>query len=72
MKENSYILKALRPEAPFRYFNDGGPRQRVIFYTPKNPNFSLCLPKKIPTFLAYQKKNPSPTVNCAYVIVDFS
>ena len=42
------------PGAPLTYFNDGGPvRQRFICYTPKNPNFRICLlffsiPQKIP------------------------
>ena len=49
--------------APFTYFNDGGRegggiRQRFIFYTPKNPNFRVCLPKKIPTFFSIPKKIP--------------
>ena len=36
----------------------GGVRQRFIFYTPKNPNFRICLPKKIPTFFSIPKKIP--------------
>ena len=46
------------PGAPLTYFNDGGVRQRFIFYTPKNPNFRICLPKKIPTFFCIPKKIP--------------
>ena len=46
------------PGAPLTYFNDGGVRQRFIFYTQKNPNFSICLPKKIPTFFSIPKKTP--------------
>ena len=33
-------------------------RQRSIFYTQKNPNFRICLPKKIPTFFSIPKKIP--------------
>ena len=36
----------------------GGVWQRFIFYTPKNPNFRICLPKKIPTFFSIPKKLP--------------
>ena len=46
------------PGAPLTYFNDGGVRQRVIFYTPKNPNFRICLPKTIPTFFSIPQKIP--------------
>ena len=46
------------PGAPLTYFNDGGVRQRFIFYTPKNPNFRICLPKKIPTFFSIPQKIP--------------
>ena len=46
------------PGAPLTYFNDGGVRQRFIFYTQKNPNFRICLPKKIPTFFSIPKKIP--------------
>ena len=41
---------------PLTYFNDWGVRQRFIFYTPKNPNFRSCLPKKIPSFVSIPKK----------------
>ena len=46
------------PGAPLTYFNDGGVRQRFIFYTPKNPNFRICLPQKIPTIFSIPKKIP--------------
>ena len=46
------------PGAPLTCFNDGGVRQRFIFYTQKNPNFRICLPKKIPTFFSIPKKIP--------------
>ena len=49
---------AKTPGAPLTYFNDGGLRQRFIFYTQKNPNFRICLPKKIPTFFSIPKKIP--------------
>ena len=47
------------PRAPLRYFNDRGGevRQRLVFSTKKNPNFRICLPKKILNFLAYPKKS---------------
>ena len=35
----------------------GGVRQRFIFYTQKNHNFRICLPKKITTFLGTTQKN---------------
>ena len=42
------------PGVPLINFNDGGRgggvRQRFIFYTQKNHNFRICLPKKITTF----------------------
>ena len=47
------------PAAPLTNFNDGGVPQRFIFYTQKNLNFRICLPKKITTFLAYPKKSLS-------------
>ena len=46
------------PGAPLTYFKDGEVRQRFIFYTPKNPNFRTCLPKKIPIFFSIPKKIP--------------
>ena len=33
-------------------------RQRFIFYTQKNHNFRICLPKKITTFFSIPKKIP--------------
>ena len=36
----------------------GGVRQRFIFYTPKNPEFRICLPPKISTFFSIPKKIP--------------
>ena len=46
------------PGAPLTYFNDAGVQQRFIFYTQKNPNFRICLPKKIPTIFSIPKKIP--------------
>ena len=56
--------RVLHQGAPLTYFNDGGGgegggvRQRFIFYTSKNPNFRILLPKKIPPFLSIHKKIP--------------
>ena len=48
------------PGAPLTYyFNDGGVRQRFIFYTQKILNFRICLPQKIPTFFSIPKKSLS-------------
>ena len=49
------------PGAPLTNFNDGEVQQGFIFYTQKNHNFRICLPKKksLP-FLAYPKKSLSP------------
>ena len=52
------LWKNCSPGAPLTYFNDGGVRQRFIFYTPKNPNFRICLPKKIPSFVSIPQKIP--------------
>ena len=49
---------SVSPGAPLTYFNDGGVRQRFIFYAQKNPNFRICLPQKIPTFFSIPKKIP--------------
>ena len=46
------------PGAPLTYFNDRGVRQRFIFYTPKNPNLRICLPKKSLLFFSIPKKIP--------------
>ena len=54
----SLKAKAQSPGAPLTYFNDGGVRQRFLSYTQKNPNFRICLPKKIPPFFSIPKKIP--------------
>ena len=56
------------PGAPLTYFNDRGVRQRFIFYTQKNPNFRICVSKKIPTFLAYPKKSLSVFASANFII----
>ena len=43
------------PGASLTYFNYGGVRQRFIFNTQKNPNFRICLPKKIPQCFCISK-----------------
>ena len=52
--------QTVNPRGPTHIFNEGGGgvRQRFIFYTTKNPNFRICLPKKIPTFVNIPKKIP--------------
>ena len=54
----------LRPQGPHSQIlmtgRGRGVRQRFIFYTQKNHNFKICLPKKITTFLAYAQKSLSP------------
>ena len=64
LKKNikTWLLQAFNnnqtPRVPLTNFNDRGRiRQRFIFYTPKNHNFRICLPKKSLLFLAYPK-NP--------------
>ena len=54
------ILNAIVPQGPHSHIlmTGGGVRQRFIFYTPKNPNFRICLPKKISTFFSIPKKIP--------------
>ena len=47
------------PGAPHTNFNDGGVWQRFIFYTQKNHNFRICLPKISLLLLAYPKKSLS-------------
>ena len=47
------------PGAPLTNFNDGVVQQRFIFYTRKDHNFRICLPKKSLYFLAYPKKSLS-------------
>ena len=45
--------------APLTNCNDGEVRQRFTFYTQKNHNFRICLPKKkIATFFSIPKKIP--------------
>ena len=48
------------PGAPLTNFNDRGVQQSFIFYTPKNHNFRICLPKKITTSFSIPKKNLNP------------
>ena len=62
------------PWAPLRYFSDGGGgvQQRFIISTPKNPNFRIFLPQKIPTFLAYPQKSHINSKLHLNVIVDLS
>ena len=55
-KSSGVFPMAWIPGAPLTYFNDGGVRQRFTFHTQKNPNFRICLPKKIPTFFSIPKK----------------
>ena len=56
------------PGAPLTYFNDGGVRQRFIFYTPKNPNFSIVYQKKSLLFLAYPKKSLGVFASANFII----
>ena len=67
-----FQLLGFFPGAPLTNFNDGrggrgewvggwgGVQQRFIFYSQKNHNFRICLPKKSLLFLAYPKKSLSP------------
>ena len=53
----------VNPRGPLTYFNDGGGggggSDRGSYFIPqKNPNFKICLPKKIPTFFSIPKKIP--------------
>ena len=59
-RETHELIYKQKPGAPLTNFNDGRVRQRFIFYTQKNHNFRICLPKKITTFLACPKKSLSP------------
>ena len=59
LERQSSIQQLWSLGTPLTYFNDGDVRQRFIFHTPKNPNFGICLPQKISTFLAYPKKSLS-------------
>ena len=54
--QNFRPKKILRTPPSLKYVS--GAQQRFIFYTPKNPNFRICLPKKIPTFFSITKKIP--------------
>ena len=63
-----HVIRYLTLGAPLTYFNDRGVWQRFIFYTQKNPNFRICLPKKIPTFLAYPKKSLSVFASANFII----
>ena len=48
--------KFLSPEISYNKGESGCPKQvHINFYTPKNDNFRICLPKRTPTFLAYLK-----------------
>ena len=76
-----YKARGRTPGAPLTYFNDGGVRQRFIFYTQKNPSVSLH--QQILLFTFWKAKTcqlqlwffnlvKNKTINCAYVIVDLS
>ena len=83
-KRNSFNIAGQwgwAPGAPPTYFNDGGVRQRFIFYTQKNPSVSLH--QQILLFTFWKAKTcqlqlwffnlvKNKTINCAYVIVDLS
>ena len=47
------------PTHKFLGWGGGGIQQRFIFFTQKNHNFRICLPKKITTFLAHPPKSLS-------------
>ena len=53
---------SVRPQGPhspiLMNWGGGGVWQRFIFYTPKNHNFRICLPKKITTFFSIHKNIP--------------
>ena len=53
-----YVTLFIPQGPPFTIFNDRGFRQRFIFYTQKDYNFRICLPKKITTFFSIPKKIP--------------
>ena len=48
----------LQAQGPHSHILMTGGSDRFIFYTAKNPNFRICLPKKIPTFFSIPKKIP--------------
>ena len=51
-----------RPNSQILMTGEGrrGIRERFIFYTQRNHDFRICLPKKITTFLAYPQNSLSP------------
>ena len=60
--------RSSHPGAPLTYFNDGGVRQRVIFYTPKIPTSEFVYPKQSLLFLAYPKKSLSVFASANFII----
>ena len=56
------------PGASLTYFNDGGFRQRFIFYTQKIPTSEFVYPKKSLLFLAYPKKSLSVFASANFII----
>ena len=46
------------PHSQILMTGGGGVRQRFIFYTQKNHNFRMCLPKKVTTFFSIPPKVP--------------
>ena len=54
--ERGEIGRVMSTGAPLTNFNDGEVQQRFIFYTQKNHNFRICVPKKITTFFSIPKK----------------
>ena len=58
LKKSGSVGRWETPGTPFTNINYGGIRQRFIFYTQKNHNFRICLPKKITTFFWHTQKNP--------------
>ena len=58
------LLNGKTPGAPLTIVNDrgvggGGGSNRGSYFIPKkNPNFRICLPKKITTFFSIPKKIP--------------
>ena len=53
-QEKDNCLYTADPGAPLTYFNDGGVRQRFIFYTQKNP--SVFLHQQILLFIFWEAK----------------
>ena len=56
--QGAYYKWVNTPGAPLLNFNDGEVWQRFIFYTQKNHNFRICLPKKITTLFSIPRKIP--------------